>query len=79
MAMSQTFVYYTIGRSLDLSYDLPMDKYGSYIRFKIFAESSNDNILDESNEINVSYFDIEKFEIAALNGYRGTTLTFRSR
>jgi len=56
-----------------------MDKHNSYIRFKVFAESTNDSKLEESNEVNISYSDIEKFEIAALNGYRGTTLTFRSK
>ena len=79
MAMSQTFVYYTIDTTLDLSYDLSMDQYSSYIHFKVVAESINNNILLESNEINISYSDIEKFKITALNGYRGTTLAFRSK
>ena len=79
MAMSQTFVYYTIDKTSDTSYNLCMDKHSSYIRFKVFAESTNDSKLEESNEVNISYSDIEKFEIAALNGYRGTTLTFRSK
>lgn len=77
--MSQTFVYYTIDKTSNTSYDLRMDKNDSYIRFKVFAESTNDSKLYESNEVNISYSDIEKFEIAALNGYRGTTLTFRSK
>ena len=62
MAMSQTFVYYTIDKTSDTSYDLRMDKYGSYIRFKVFAESSNDSKLNESNEVRISYSDIENFE-----------------
>ena len=69
MAMSQTFVYYLLDVTSDLSCDLPMDKYGSYIRFKIVAESASYNILSESNEINVLYSDIEKFKITWINGY----------
>ncbi|MBO4516489.1 hypothetical protein J5751_03555 [bacterium] len=44
-------------------FDMNKDK---YIRFKVFAESENDNILDESNEINILNSNIEKFEITAL-------------
>ena len=79
MAMSQTFVYYTIGSTSDLIYDLPLNKYDSYIHFKIIAESVNNDFLIESNEIDVSLSDIERFQITALNGYRWTTLAFRSK
>jgi hypothetical protein len=70
MAMSQTFVYYTISSTSDLIYDLPLNKYDSYIHFKIIAESVNNDFLIESNEIDVSLSDIERFQITALNGYR---------
>lgn len=79
MAMSQTFVYLSIGVTSELSYDLKMDEFGSYIRFKVIAESINYNFLAESNEINILCSDIENFEITALNGYNGTTLAFRSK
>lgn len=77
--MSQTFVYYTIDTTSDLSYNLSMDKYGSYARFKVMAESVNDNILAESNEVNILYSEVEKFNITVLNGYNWTTLWFRSK
>ena len=35
MAMSPTFVYYAIETTMDLSYDLSIDKYSSYINLKI--------------------------------------------
>lgn len=79
VAMSQTFVYYTIDTTPDISYDLSVDKWGSFIRFKVIAETANNNKLAESNEINVLYSDIEKFKITALCGYNGTTLGFRSK
>ena len=63
----------------DLSSDLPMDKYGYYIRFKIIAENVNHAILAESNEVNILYSEIEKFKITALNWYNWTTLGFRSK
>ena len=68
MAMSPTFVYYAIETTMDLSYDLSIDKYSSYINLKIIAESINDNILGESNEINISCSNVESFKIAVLNG-----------
>ena len=79
MAMSQTFVYYSLGKTLDLCYDLDMDKSSSYIRFKVIAESINDIILDESKGLDVSCSDIEKFNNTLLNGFNGTTLAFRSK
>lgn len=79
MALSHTFVYYTVDTTREISFKLPVDKYSSYIRFKVVAESVNGDKLAESNEVNISYLDIEKFEITALSGYRGTTLAFRSK
>lgn len=79
MAMSQTFVYYTIGTTSDLSIDLSMNKYGSYIRFKIVAENVNNAILAQSNEVTILYSEIEKFDISVLRGYNWITLWFRSK
>lgn len=79
MVMSPTFVYYAIDTTMDLSYDLSIDKYSSYINLKIIAESINDNILGESNEINISCSNVENFKIAVLNGCIWTALTFRSK
>ena len=79
MAMSQTFVYCSIWTTQNLYYDVDKDISGSYIRFKVVAESLENGILGESNEINISYSDIEKFDVTALDGYNGTTLVFRSR
>jgi hypothetical protein len=67
MAMSSTFVYLSIDTTSDLSYDLSVKEYNSYIKFRVIAESDNDAIMDESNEIDVFYPDTEKFEITALN------------
>ncbi len=79
MAMSQTFSYIAIATTSDLKYDLDLKKDNDYIRYKVIAESPNGIVLDESNEIDVSCTDIEKFEITALNGYHGTSLVFRSK
>lgn len=79
MAMSRTFVYYSIGKTSDLYYDLDLDKGSLYVRFKVIAESINDIILYESSEVDISCSDIEKFKITALNGFNGTTLAFRSQ
>lgn len=79
MAMSQTFAYYTIDTTIALSYDIPIDKRNSYIKVKIIGESPNNNKLIESNEVDISYSEIEKFKITVLNGFRGTTLAFRSK
>ena len=78
MAMSQTFVYYSLGKTSDLCYDLDMDKSSSYVRFKVIAESIDGSLMDESNEIEVLSSNIESFKITALNWYSGTTLAFRS-
>lgn len=77
--MSQTFVYYSVTTVSEPKYELSMDKDNQHIRFKIIAESDNDYFLAESNEINVSYSDIENFKITALDGYNWTTLAFRSK
>jgi len=79
MAMSPTFVYYAIKTVGGLSYNIPFDNYSSNIRFKIIAESANDNKLSESNEVNILFPNIEFFQITALNGYNWTTLAFRSK
>ncbi|MBO7094684.1 hypothetical protein J6V86_00330 [bacterium] len=79
MAMSQTFAYYTIDTTIALSYDIPIDKRNSYIKVKVIGESANNNKLIESNEVDISYSEIEKFKITVLNGFRGTTLAFRSK
>ena len=79
MAMSQTFVYYSLGETSDFCYDLDMDKCSSYVRFKVIAESKDNIILFESNEINASCSDVEKFNITAMDGYFWTTLAFRSK
>ena len=79
MAMSHTFVYYMIGITSDLYYDFPLNDVDSYIRFKVVAESINNVVLEESNEINILSSDFERFEITALNWYNGTTLVFRSK
>jgi len=79
MAMSQTFVYYTIGTTSELSYDLALNKASFYTRFKVVAESINDIALEESNEVSISCLNIESFHITALYGYNGTTLSFRSK
>lgn len=79
MAMSQTFSYLVIASTSDLKYDLGLKKDDSYIRYKVIAENKDGIILDESNEIDVSCSDTEKFEITALNGYNGTSLVFRSK
>jgi hypothetical protein len=69
MAMTQTFVYSMIAITLENKYDYLMDKEASYIRFKVIAESKDDAILFESNEITVSCSDVEKFNITAMDGY----------
>ena len=79
MAMSQTFVYYSLGETSDLYYDLDMDKCSSYVRFKVIVESISNIILDESKGLDISCSDIENFKITALNGFNGTTLAFRSK
>lgn len=79
MVMSQTFVYYTIDTIQDISYNLSVYKYSSHIRFKVVAESANDDILAESNEIIIWDSDIENFDITVLYGYNWTTLAFRSK
>ena len=79
MAMTQTFVYSMIAITLENKYDYLMDKEASYIRFKVIAESKDDAILFESNEITVSCSDVEKFNITAMDGYYWTTLAFRSK
>lgn len=76
--MWETFAYSSIMTTQNLKQDFDMDK-DKYIRFKVFAESENNNILDESNEINISNSNIEKFEITALYWYHWTTLAFRSK
>lgn len=78
MGMGETFAYSSIMTTSNLREDFDMNK-DKYIRFKVFAESENDNILDESNEINILNTNIENFEIAALYWYHWTTLTFRSK
>ncbi len=65
--MSSTFVYLSIDTTSDLSYDLSVKEYNSYIKLRVIAESDNDAIMDESNENDVFYPDTEKFEITALN------------
>lgn len=77
--MSPTFVYLSIDTTSDLFYDLSVKEYNSYIRFRVIAESDNDTIIAESNEIDIFHPDIEKFKITALNSYSGTTLAFRSK
>lgn len=79
MAMTQTFVYSMIAIALENKYDYLMDKEASYIRFKVIAESKDDAILFESNEITVSCSDVEKFNITVMDGYYWTTLAFRSK
>ena len=79
VAMSQTFVYYSIGTTFDLSSDLLLDRCGSYIRFKIIAETIDDDKITESNEVSILCSDIEKFGITVLDGYNWTTLGFRSK
>lgn len=79
MVMSQTFFYLSIDITKDLYYDVLIDKHDPYIRIKVIAESVNNNVLYESNEINVSYSNIENFQISILNWYKGTTLAFRSK
>ena len=79
MAMSQTFVYYSIDTTIGLSYNISINNQNSYIKFKVIGESASNNKLTESNEVNISCSDIENFKITALNWYRGTTLAFRSK
>ena len=50
-AMTQTFIYSSIATTLENKYKFPTGEYGSYIRFKVVAESKDDTILFESNEI----------------------------
>lgn len=76
--MWETFAYSSIMTTQNFKQDFDMNK-DKYIRFKVFAESENDNILDESNEINILNSNIEKFEITALYWYHWTTLAFRSK
>ena len=78
MAMSQTFAYSVITITSELECDLNVNKDSPYIRYKIIAESKDGIKLEESNEIEISCSDTEKFEITALNGYNGTSLVFRS-
>ena len=78
-AMTQTFIYSSIATTLENKYKFPMGEYGSYIRFKVVAESKDDTILFESNEIIISCSDVEKFNITAIDGYYWTTLAFRSK
>ena len=79
MGLSQTFAYHTIVTLCGLSYDISVNNQSPYIRFKVIAESVNNNKLAESNEVKISFTDIENFQITALNGYNGTTLAFRSK
>ena len=79
MGLSQTFAYHTIDTLCGLSYDISANNQSPYIRFKVIAESANNNKLAESNEVKISFTDIENFQITALNGYNGTTLAFRSK
>lgn len=79
MAMSQTFAYSLIATTSELKCDLDVNKDSPYIRYKIIAVSKDGIILQESNEIDISCSDIEKFKITSLNGYNGTSLAFRSK
>lgn len=79
MAMSQTFVYSLIETISDLKYDIKLDKDDSYLYFKIIAVSIDNTILCESNEIEVSYSELEKFWISMLDWYNWTTLSFRGK
>ena len=67
--MTQTFIYSSIATTLENKYKFPTGEYGSYIRFKVVAESKDDTILFESNEISISCSDVEKFDITAMDGY----------
>ena len=76
--MTQTFAYISITTTQENRYEIKIDKNNSYIRFKVVAESEYNNMVDESNEIAISYQDIEYFDITVLYGYKWTTLAFRS-
>lgn len=77
--MTQTFVYLSIATTQDNKYEIKINKNNPYIRFKIVAESEYNNMLDESNEIDIPYQDIEYFDITVLYGYKWTTFAFRSK
>ena len=68
--MTQTFVYLSIATTQDNKYEIKINKNNPYIRFKIVAESEYNNMLDESNEIDIPYQDIEYFDITVLYGYK---------
>lgn len=77
--MSQTFAYTSISATTKLTYDFDIGKNESYLYFRIVAESADNDILCESNEVNVFGINIENFEISALDGYCGLFLSFRTK
>ena len=46
--MSSTFVYLSIDTTSDLSYDLSVKEYNSYIKFRVIAETDNYEIMDDN-------------------------------
>ena len=79
MAMTQTFVYMSIVTTQKNRYEQEIYKNNPFLRFKVIAESEDNNKIAESNEVFALYQNIENFNITALYGYNWTTIAFRSK
>ena len=58
---------------------IDIDKAKDFLKLKVVAEDKDWYVIDESNEVDVKFEELENFWVACLKSYHWSTLTFRSK